>query len=141
MQLVRLPRLGQTMEKGIITLWVVAEGETFTNGQPLYEVETEKMVSEVEARQDGVLARILVPAGHNEVPVGTSLAVIAVVGEAFDAAAVDAFVADGDGGVAETPTDEGTAMARLDERPPDAPQPLSPFEDPDRRGEPDAPED
>jgi pyruvate dehydrogenase E2 component (dihydrolipoamide acetyltransferase) len=96
MQLVRLPRLGQTMEKGIITLWVVAEGETFTSGQPLYEVETEKMVTEVEARQDGVLARILVPGGNAEVPVGVALAVIADSGEAIDTAVVDAFLGGGD---------------------------------------------
>ncbi|MCW2850014.1 MAG: Dihydrolipoamide acetyltransferase component of pyruvate dehydrogenase complex [Marmoricola sp.] len=106
MQLVRLPRLGQTMEKGIITLWVVSEGETFASGQPLYEVETEKMVTEVEARQDGVLARILVPGGNDEVPVGVALAVIADAGEAIDATAVDAFLGGDGGAVAAEPESE-----------------------------------
>jgi pyruvate dehydrogenase E2 component (dihydrolipoamide acetyltransferase) len=93
MQIIRLPRLGQTMETGIMTLWCLAEGDQFATGDPLYEVETEKMTSEVEAKQDGVLVRILVPAG-DEAGVGAVLGVMAALGEAVSDAEVDAFVAE-----------------------------------------------
>lgn len=92
MHLVRLPRLGQTMESGIINLWFVDEGASFSLGDPLYEVETEKMNTEVEARQNGVLARIVVAAGSDEVPVGAVLGVIADTGEAVDDSAIDALL-------------------------------------------------
>ncbi|MGZ4538551.1 MAG: dihydrolipoamide acetyltransferase family protein [Blastococcus sp.] len=100
MQIVRLPRLGQTMETGAINLWLVEEGASISSGDPLYEVETDKMNTEVEVKDDGVLARIVVPAGTPDVPVGTVLAVLAAPGEAADAAAVDAFLS----GAAGTPT-------------------------------------
>jgi pyruvate dehydrogenase E2 component (dihydrolipoamide acetyltransferase) len=121
MHLVRLPRLGQTMEKGVITLWMVAEGEALTSGQPLYEVETEKMVTEVEARQDGVLARILVPGGNDEVPVGVALAVIADAGEAIDAAGIDAFLGSGDPAAVE-PEDEDEAATEPEPEPEPEPE-------------------
>lgn len=95
MQLVLLPRLGQTMEQGGITNWLVAEGDPVSEGMPLYEVETDKSITEVEALDEGVLARILVPAGAVEVEVGTAIAVLAGPGEDVSTAAVDAFVAGG----------------------------------------------
>lgn len=93
MQLVLLPRLGQTMEQGGITAWLVAEGERVSQGTPLYEVETEKAVTEVEAYQDGVLARILVQAGSGEVEVGSALAVLATGDDDLSDATIDAFLA------------------------------------------------
>lgn len=91
MKIIRLPRLGQTMETGIINLWCFEEGDQFTSGEPLYEVETEKMTSEVEARLDGRLVRVLTPVG-DEVPVGAMLAVTTDVEEVVSDADIDAFI-------------------------------------------------
>lgn len=102
MQLVLLPRLGQTMEQGGITAWLVAEGEPVSQGMPLYEVETEKAVTEVEAHHDGVLARILVQAGSGEVEVGSALAVLATGDDDVSTAAIDAFLTGGSAGEVDT---------------------------------------
>jgi pyruvate dehydrogenase E2 component (dihydrolipoamide acetyltransferase) len=91
MHLIKLPRLGQTMESGTLTEWHIAEGEEFADGDHLYEVETEKMTTEVEAKQAGVLVRTLVPVDE-EVDVGTVLAVAAEAGESPDDAEIEAFL-------------------------------------------------
>jgi len=74
-----LPRLGQGMEAGTITRWLKAEGDQVAKGEPLYEVDTDKVTQEVEADAGGVLLRILVAEG--EVPVGEAVAVIGEAGE------------------------------------------------------------
>ena len=71
---IKLPRLGQGMESGVIVRWLKAEGDTVTRGDPLYELDTDKVTQEVEAEQDGVLTKIVVAEG--EVEVGTTVAVI-----------------------------------------------------------------
>jgi pyruvate dehydrogenase E2 component (dihydrolipoamide acetyltransferase) len=76
---VRLPRLGQGMESGTIVKWLKAEGDRVEQGEPLYEVDTDKATQEVEAEQSGVLLRIAVAEG--EVPVGETVAVIGEPGE------------------------------------------------------------
>jgi pyruvate dehydrogenase E2 component (dihydrolipoamide acetyltransferase) len=76
---VKLPRLGQGMESGTIVRWLKAEGEEVKKGDPLYEVDTEKVTQEVEAEADGVLLKIAVPEG--EVPVGRTVAFIGGAGE------------------------------------------------------------
>ncbi|MGQ4618906.1 2-oxo acid dehydrogenase subunit E2 [Nocardia sp. R7R-8] len=95
MYVVKLPRLGQTMESGIITSWHLDEGDEFAEGDPLYEVETDKMTSEVEAKQSGVLAKILVPTDEN-VPVGTVLALAAEPGETVSDDDIRKFIGDQD---------------------------------------------
>jgi pyruvate dehydrogenase E2 component (dihydrolipoyllysine-residue acetyltransferase) len=77
---VKLPRLGQGMESGTIVRWLKAEGEQVAKGEPLYEVDTEKVTQEVEAEADGVLLKIAVQEG--EVPVGVTVAFIGQEGEA-----------------------------------------------------------
>jgi pyruvate/2-oxoglutarate dehydrogenase complex dihydrolipoamide acyltransferase (E2) component len=62
-----LPRLGQGMESGTIVRWLKAEGDQVEKGEPLYELDTDKVTQEVESDFGGVLLRILVPEG--EVPV------------------------------------------------------------------------
>ena len=57
---VKLPRLGQGMESGTIVRWLKSEGEQVAKGEPLYEVDTEKVTQEVEAEADGVLLKIVV---------------------------------------------------------------------------------
>jgi pyruvate dehydrogenase E2 component (dihydrolipoamide acetyltransferase) len=76
---VKLPRLGQGMESGVIVRWLKAEGDTVASGEPLYELDTDKVTQEVEADVDGVLLQIVVPEG--EVEVGSTVAVIGEDGE------------------------------------------------------------
>jgi pyruvate dehydrogenase E2 component (dihydrolipoamide acetyltransferase) len=71
---VKLPRLGQGMESGTIVRWLKSEGDAVTKGEPLYELDTDKVTQEVEAEADGVLLGIVVQGG--EVDVGTTIAVI-----------------------------------------------------------------
>lgn len=71
-----LPKLGQTMEAGTIVEWVKGEGDPVSEGDVLFQVESDKAVLEVEARADGVLRKILVGEG-DEVPVLSPVGIIA----------------------------------------------------------------
>jgi pyruvate dehydrogenase E2 component (dihydrolipoamide acetyltransferase) len=82
---VKLPRLGQGMEAGTIVKWLKSEGEQVEKGEPLYELDTDKVTQEVEADFSGVLLKIAVAEG--EVPVGRTIAVIGEEGEDVPAAA------------------------------------------------------
>jgi pyruvate dehydrogenase E2 component (dihydrolipoamide acetyltransferase) len=74
-----LPRLGQGMESGTIVRWLKAEGEPVAKGEPLFELDTDKVTQEVEAETNGVLLKIAVAEG--EVPVGQTVAFIGAEGE------------------------------------------------------------
>ena len=76
----KLPLLGETMESGRITSWCVANGEDFTRGQVLLEVETDKTIVEVPALSQGKLIRITAHAGE-QVTVGAVIAEIELEGE------------------------------------------------------------
>src|SRR5213078_2470703 len=76
---IKLPRLGQGMESGTIVRWLKSEGEPVEKGEPLYELDTDKVTQEVEADFSGVLLKIAVQEG--EVPVGQTIAVIGEQGE------------------------------------------------------------
>jgi pyruvate dehydrogenase E2 component (dihydrolipoamide acetyltransferase) len=76
---VKLPRLGQGMEAGTIVRWLKSEGDTVAKGEPLYELDTDKVTQEVEAEAAGVLLKIVVAEG--EVDVGTTVGVIGAEGE------------------------------------------------------------
>ena len=76
---VKLPRLGQGMEAGTIVKWLKSEGDPVEKGEPLYELDTDKVTQEVEAEASGVLLRIAVAEG--EVPVGETIAFIGEEGE------------------------------------------------------------
>ena len=75
-----LPRLGQGMESGTIVRWLKSEGDKVEKGEPLYELDTEKVTQEVEADASGVLLKIFAGEG-DEVPVGKRVAVIGEPGE------------------------------------------------------------
>src|SRR5262245_31417537 len=77
---VTLPRLGQGMESGTIVRWLKSEGESVEKGEPLYELDTEKVTQEVEAESSGVLLKILAGEGE-EIEVGKAIAVIGQEGE------------------------------------------------------------
>ncbi len=76
---VKVPRLGQGMESGTIVKWLKSEGDAVEKGEPLYELDTDKVTQEVEAEAAGVLLKIAVAEG--EVPVGTTIAFIGEQGE------------------------------------------------------------
>jgi pyruvate dehydrogenase E2 component (dihydrolipoamide acetyltransferase) len=76
---VKLPRLGQGMESGTIVKWLKSEGDQVEKGEPLYELDTDKVTQEVEAEASGVLLKITVAEG--EADVGTTIAVIGEQGE------------------------------------------------------------
>jgi pyruvate dehydrogenase E2 component (dihydrolipoamide acetyltransferase) len=76
---IKLPRLGQGMESGTIVKWLKSEGDSVEKGEPLYELDTDKVTQEVEADASGVLLKIAVSEG--EVEVGKTIAVIGDQGE------------------------------------------------------------
>ena len=77
---VLLPQWGMNMEDGLLVKWLVKEGDTVEAGQPLVEIETAKINSELEAPESGVVAHIMASEGAT-VDVGTLVAVIAEPGE------------------------------------------------------------
>src|SRR5207253_11085021 len=83
---VLMPALSPTMTEGKIARWVKSEGEAVRAGDVLAEIETDKATMEVEAIDEGVLARIVIPEGTEHVAVNTPIAVIAENGEDFGAA-------------------------------------------------------
>ena len=76
----RMLQMDQTMTKGKIGKWLVEEGDTVTQGQPLLEIETDKVVHEQESPTDGVIAQLFAEEGAN-VPVNALLAIIGAPGE------------------------------------------------------------
>jgi 2-oxoglutarate dehydrogenase E2 component (dihydrolipoamide succinyltransferase) len=70
-----MPQLGETVATGAILNWFKREGDQVTADEPLFEVETDKVTTEVPAPVSGTLSRILVPVGET-VDVGVRLAVI-----------------------------------------------------------------
>ena len=83
---VSLPRLGQGMEAGTIVRWLKSEGDQVEKGEPLYELDTDKVTQEVEAEASGVLLKILAGEGE-EIEVGKRIAVIGEQGEDVEAEA------------------------------------------------------
>src|SRR4030042_5690168 len=75
-----IPMLGITIEKGKVLKWFKSEGHFVKKGEPLFEVETDKIVTDVEAPGTGILKKIYIPEGI-EVPVLTLVAVITEEGE------------------------------------------------------------
>lgn len=81
-----MPALSPTMEKGNLARWLKKEGDAIKSGDVLAEIETDKATMEVEAVDEGVLAKIVVPDGSQDVKVNELIALIAEEGE--DAKAV-----------------------------------------------------
>ncbi|GJD77632.1 pyruvate dehydrogenase complex dihydrolipoamide acetyltransferase [Methylobacterium gregans] len=84
---VLMPALSPTMEKGNLAKWLKKEGDAVKSGDVLAEIETDKATMEVEAIDEGVLAKIVVPEGTADVPVNDLIAIIAGEGEDVSAAA------------------------------------------------------
>ncbi|MCH8685242.1 pyruvate dehydrogenase complex E1 component subunit beta [Pedomonas mirosovicensis] len=80
-----LPAMSPTMEEGTLAKWLVNEGDKIKAGQTIAEIETDKATMELEADDEGIVARIFVAAGTDGVKVGTPIALIAEEGENLDA--------------------------------------------------------
>ena len=78
---VLMPALSPTMEKGNLAKWLKREGDPVKSGDVLAEIETDKATMEVEAVDEGVLGKILVPEGTSDVAVNTPIATILADGE------------------------------------------------------------
>ena len=81
-----MPALSPTMEEGNVSKWLKNEGDKVVAGDVIAEIETDKATMEVEAVDEGVLAKIVVPAGTEGVKVNAVIAVLAVDGEDIDSA-------------------------------------------------------
>ena len=77
-----MPALGMAQETGKVLRWLKSEGDSVTKGEPLLEIETDKVTVEVEAPADGFLAGIRAAAGA-DVPVGETIAVLLAAGESL----------------------------------------------------------
>src|ERR1700748_1910264 len=76
-----MPALSPTMEKGNLAKWLKKEGDKVKSGDVIAEIETDKATMEVEAVDEGTIAKILVPEGTQDVPVNDVIAVLAADGE------------------------------------------------------------
>ncbi|MEL7019944.1 MAG: biotin/lipoyl-containing protein, partial [Pseudomonadota bacterium] len=91
-----MPALSPTMEEGTLAKWTVIEGDTVSSGDVIAEIETDKATMEVEAVDDGVIGKILIAAGTENVKVNDPIAVIIDDGESADDIDVGALSATGD---------------------------------------------
>ncbi|MCO5733903.1 pyruvate dehydrogenase complex E1 component subunit beta [Rhizobium sp. SSA_523] len=107
-----MPALSPTMEEGTLSKWLKKEGDTVTSGDVIAEIETDKATMEVEAVDEGVIGKLLVDAGTENVKVNTPIAVLLQEGESADAisdapkadaAKADAATADAEQADADTP--------------------------------------
>src|SRR2546427_2709156 len=103
-----MPALSPTMTEGNLAKWLKKEGDAVRSGDVLAEIETDKATMEVEAIDDGKLAKILVPDGTDNVAVNTPIAVIAEEGEDAQAFAPPA------------PASGAKSLARAETAPPPA---------------------
>ena len=110
-----MPQMGYDMQEGTVLRWLKGEGDAVANGEPIAEIETDKAVVEFESYAEGVLHRIIVPAGTT-VPVGEPIALVGAQDETFDA-------------VDDTASDEGPTIpvdVDADEPTPSAAIPMPP---------------
>jgi pyruvate dehydrogenase E2 component (dihydrolipoamide acetyltransferase) len=82
---ITMPALSPTMETGTLAKWLVKEGDKVAPGDVIAEIETDKATMEVESIDEGIVSKIVVAAGTEDVPVGQLIAVLAEEGEAVAA--------------------------------------------------------
>lgn len=75
-----MPQAGQDLETGVVRHWLKAEGDSVAKGEPIVQIETEKVTLDVEAPAAGVLLRILVP-DDTETAIFSTIAIIGQPGE------------------------------------------------------------
>ena len=122
-----MPALSPTMEKGNLAKWLKKEGDAVKAGDVIAEIETDKATMEYESIDDGVLAKIVVPEGSQDVPVNQLIAVLAQEGEDPKAAASAAAAAGKGAPVAAAPAPKAAApAARAEPTPRPAAAPTAP---------------
>ena len=110
-EVIRMPRMSDTMEEGVIVGWLKEEGEEIESGETLAEVETDKATMELDSYSDGVLLHIAVKEGP--VPINGVIAVIGEAGEDWKAAIAAA--SDGDSGDTAAPAEAAATPAAVAE--------------------------
>ena len=117
---ITMPALSPTMEEGNLAKWLVKEGDKVSSGDVIAEIETDKATMEVEAVDEGTVAKLVVPAGTEGVKVNAVIAILAGEGE-------DAAAAARSGGDAPAKADAPKADAPKQEAAkPEAPKPAAP---------------
>lgn len=116
---IAMPQMSPTMTEGTLARWLAAEGDAVRAGDVLAEVETDKATMEIEAADDGTLARILVAEGTENVPVGQAIAMLLQEGESTAALPP----ADAPPPAAASPSPAPTADAPPSAPPASAPEP------------------
>ena len=124
-----MPALSPTMEKGNLAKWLKKEGDKVQSGDVIAEIETDKATMEVEAVDEGTIAKILVPEGTVDVPVNDVIAILAGDGEDVKAAAAGVGAAPasplptGERSAAQQPGERGAPVQRAAPSPTPSPQP------------------
>lgn len=121
---VKLPALSPTMEMGTIVSWDKQEGDELGEGDLLAQIETDKATMEFETPEEGYLAKILIPAGSKDVPIGKLLCII--VEKKEDVAAFESFVPEETAAPPAEKPAEPAAAAAPPPPPPPAPSPPPP---------------
>ncbi|GGC55276.1 dihydrolipoamide acetyltransferase component of pyruvate dehydrogenase complex [Haloferax sulfurifontis] len=101
-----MPKLGLEMKSGELSAWLVSEGDEVTEGEPIAEIESEKTTAEIDAKEDGVLRRVVLAEGESTAP-GGALAIVAGADEDISGLEADAGV--GAGGDEPAATDDSAA--------------------------------
>ncbi len=123
-----MPALSPTMEKGNLAKWLKKEGDKVKSGDVIAEIETDKATMEVEAVDEGTIAKILVPEGTQDVPVNNIIAVLAGDGEDVKAAGAGAASAPPKAEAKAEPKSEAKAESKSEAKKPEpaaAPAPAS----------------
>ncbi|TCV63610.1 pyruvate dehydrogenase E2 component (dihydrolipoamide acetyltransferase) [Neorhizobium sp. R1-B] len=109
---ITMPALSPTMEEGNLSKWLVKEGDKVKSGDVIAEIETDKATMEVEAVDEGTVAKIVVPAGTEAVKVNALIAILAGEGEDVSAAA-----SSGGGAAAPAPKAEAAPAPKAEAAP------------------------
>jgi len=119
---IKMPALSPTMEEGTLAKWLVKEGDIVKSGDLMAEIETDKATMEFEAVDEGVIGKILVAEGTDNVKVGTVIATLLAEGESADSAPAPKAAAPKEEPKAEAPKQEA-APAPVAEAPKQAATP------------------
>lgn len=116
----KMPALSPTMEEGTLAKWLVKEGDSVSSGDLLAEIETDKATMEFESIDEGVIAKILIEAGSENVKVGEVIAILAEDGEDVSDAANASSGADEKAAAAPAATEKQAAEKPASEKPTEA---------------------
>jgi pyruvate dehydrogenase E2 component (dihydrolipoamide acetyltransferase) len=116
----KMPAMSPTMTEGGIASWKKKEGEAFSAGDVLLEIETDKATIDVEAQDDGVLAKIIKDDGSKGIAVGSTIAIIAEEGD--DLSGADKLASEGDDAAPAVPKEDEPAPKKEEPKKEEAPK-------------------